>query len=520
MTDKKPYYITTAIAYANGAPHIGHAYEFVVADFMARFKRLSGHEVFFQTGMDEFGQKIAQTAEKQGLSPQELCDRNAATFEDMTKNLCMSHDKFIRTTSKAHQESVQAIWKKLEANGDIYLDKYAGWYSVREEGYFDEKELVTDPETGLKLTPNGTEVEWVEEESFFFRLSAYEERLLQYYEQSPQFIVPDTRRNEIVSFVKGGLRDLCVSRTNFNWGVPVPGHDAHVMYVWLDALSNYISGLDYPDENNERFRKFWPAADHVVGKDIIRFHCVYWPAFLMAMDLPLPETVFAHGFINVAGKKMSKSLGNVVAPDRLLELFGVDALRYLLLRDIPSGQDGNYAEDHAIQRVNSDLSNGLGNLAQRSLSMIAKNCDESLPEPNTFTQEDIALLKRAQEQTLLSVCEKFDAYRFHEALQEIWKLVDEANGYVDAQAPWALRKDDPERMKTVLYVLAETVRCLGILIQPIMPGAADKLLSQLGVDAVLRSFDHLGDTYALKPGTPIPKPQGVFPRIEVEQAAE
>lgn len=520
MSDKKPYYITTAIAYANGAPHIGHAYEFIVADFMARFKRLDGHDVFFQTGMDEFGQKIAQTAEKQGISPQELCDRNAAIFEDMTQKLEMSHDKFIRTTSKAHQESVQAIWKRLEENGDIYLDKYAGWYSVREEGYFDEKELVTDPATGQKLTPNGTEVEWVEEESFFFKLSAYEERLLKYYESNPQFIVPETRRNEIVSFVKSGLRDLSVSRTNFNWGVPVPGHDAHVMYVWLDALSNYISGIGYPDEKDARFQKFWPAADHVVGKDIIRFHCVYWPAFLMALNLPLPETVFAHGFINVAGKKMSKSAGNVVAPDRLLEIFGADSLRYLLLRDIPSGQDGNYAEDHAIQRVNSDLSNGLGNLAQRTLSMIAKNCDEVLPEPNAFTEEDLALLDRAQLQTLKAVREKFENYRFHEALQEIWKLVDEANGYVDAQAPWTLKKEDPERMKTVLYVLAETIRCLGLLIQPIMPTASDKILAQLGISKGDRYFTKLSSEYALKAGTPIPKPQGVFPRIEVEQAAE
>jgi methionyl-tRNA synthetase len=448
------------------------------------------------------------------MEPLAFADKNAAEFREMSQMLNISHDDFIRTTEPRHYKASQAIWEKLAGKGDIYLNKYEGWYSIREEGYFTEDELKTDPHTGTKLTPNGTEVTWVEEPSYFFKLSEYTDKLLKLYEEHPEFIQPATRRNEIISFVKGGLKDLSVSRdkSRLHWGIPVPGDDRHVMYVWLDALTNYITAPGYPDVQSETYRKFWPADFHVIGKDIIRFHCVYWPAFLMSAGIELPKTVFAHGFINLQGVKMSKSLGNVMSPANLIETYGLDPLRYLLMRDIPHGQDGNFSHEHAVLRINADLANGMGNLVQRTLSMVHKNCEAQIPEPQAFAEQDKALLEKAYALPEI-MRDKWSRFEFHRGLEDIWRVVAEANGYIDAQAPWTLKKEDPVRMRTVLYVLCETIRCLGIAIQPVTPDAADKILAQLEIPASERMLAHISGTFALKPGTKIEQPQGVFPRL-------
>lgn len=515
---KKPFYITTAISYVNGVPHLGHAYEVILTDVMARFKRLDGYDVKFLTGTDEHGEKVAKTAEKSGTQPKAFADQNAAHFVQMTKTLGISNDDFIRTTEPRHYAASQKIWKKLMENGDIYLGKYEGWYSVREEGYFTEDELTTD-EKGIKRTPHGTEVEWVVEPSYFFKLSAYTQKLLDYYAANPDFIGPDSRRNEITSFVKqeGGLKDLSVSRhkSRLSWGIPVPGDEEHVMYVWLDALTNYITAVDYEGEGAD-FKKFWPADFHVIGKDITRFHAIYWPAFLMSADIAIPKKIFAHGFINVQGQKMSKSLGNVTSPDGLVETFGLDQIRYFLMREIPHGQDGNFSPELAMQRINADLANGIGNLAQRTLSQVYKNCDAAYPQPGAYTAEDEKLLQAAQ----VAMLEKFrhDAndFQFHKALETVMSVARDADAYIDAQAPWKLKKEDPERMKTVLYVLCEVIRCLGIIIQPFVPASASKLLDQLKIAEGERDYSFINAKYALKPGTVIEQPQGVFPRIELE----
>ncbi len=515
---KGPFYITTAISYVNGSPHLGHAYEAVLSDVMARFKRLDGYDVHFLTGTDEHGEKIAKTAADNGMSPQELTDKYAAEFEAMTKILNISHDDFIRTTEERHYKAAQAIWTKLQEKGDIYLDQYAGWYSTREEAYFGEDEI--EERDGQKFSPNGTELHWVEEESYFFRLSKYQDQLLELYAKVG-FVQPESRQNEITSFVKGGLKDLSISRQKhrLEWGVPVPGDDNHVMYVWLDALTNYITALGYPDMDADLYTKFWPADYHVIGKDITRFHAVYWPAFLIAADIPLPKHIFAHGFWTVEGQKMSKSLGNVIAPSDLVDRYGVDATRYYLMREITHGADGNYSHETAIERINADLANGLGNLAQRTLSMIYKNCDESIPQPGAFNPEDTKLLHYADTSLKPIISGKMAYFGINRALEDIWRLVTDANIYVDEQAPWALKKTDPERMNTVLYVLAEVTRCLAILIKPVMPNSADKLLDQLKIPQDERLFIHLRDDYALKPGTAIDKPEGIFPRIVEDEAA-
>lgn len=519
---KGPFYITTAISYVNGAPHLGHAYESILTDVMARFKRLDGYDVKFLTGTDEHGEKVAKTAEENGVTAQEFADKNAAKFVEMTKLLNISNDDFIRTTEPRHYEASQALWQKLEDNGDIYLGKYEGWYSVREEGYFTEDELQIDPTTGDKLSPNGTPVEWVEEESYFFKLSQYTDKLLAYYDANPDFIQPESRRNEIKAFVgqEGGLRDLSISRhkDRLHWGIPVPGNEDHVMYVWLDALTNYITALGYPDAATEAYTSNWPADYHVIGKDITRFHAIYWPAFLISADLEIPKTIFAHGFINVDGTKMSKSIGNVLSPQGMVETYGLDQIRYFLMREIPHGQDGNFAHDTAITRMNADLANGMGNLAQRTLSMIYKNCDAAIPDNAAMTDEDHALLNQINEQ-FTKALKEIDNFKIHRALEEIWRGVSAANGYIDAQEPWTLKKENPDRMKTVLYTLAEAIRRLAIMIQPVTPDAATAILDQLKINENERNFEHISDAYTLKSETQIDKPEGVFPRIIEEEAA-
>jgi len=514
MTSKPAYYLTTAISYPNGAPHIGHAYEALATDALARFRRLDGCDVFFLTGVDEHGLKMKQTAQKEGLSPRELGDRNTPQFQEMCRALNVSNDDFIRTTDTRHHEAVCAIWKRMEARGDIYLDAYAGWYSVRDEAFYAESETEVG-EDDVRRGPTGTPVEWTEEQTYFFRLSKYGPELLKHYAEKPDFILPPERRNEVVSFVEGGLMDLSISRTTLDWGIPVPDAPGHVIYVWVDALTNYLTGVGYPDIDSKSYKRYWPANLHVIGKDILRFHAVYWPAFLMSAELPLPKRVFAHGFLFNRGEKMSKSVGNVVDPFSLISVYGVDQLRYFLLREVPFGQDGSYSHEAIVNRINADLANDLGNLAQRSLSMIAKNCDGALPVPGTFTDADRVLLGLA-DGMLARVREALEGQAIHKAAEAIWNVVAEANRYFAGQEPWALKKTDPARMGTVLYVTAETVRQVAILAQALTPGAAARLLDLLAVPDDARDFARLGEAGRLAAGVVLPKPEPVFPRF-VEQ---
>ena len=508
MTAAKRFYITTAISYPNGPPHIGHAYEAIATDVLARFKRLDGYAVMFLTGTDEYGQKMEQTARKEGISPAELADRNSPRFREMVQRLNCSNDDFIGTREPRHHRAVTHLWRQMAAKGDIYLGKYAGWYSVRDEAFYGEDELTEGP-GGEKLAPSGTPVSWVEEESYFFRLSAYGEKLLAHYDAHPDFILPLTRRNEIVNFVKSGLKDLSISRTSFNWGIPVPDDPKHVMYVWLDALTNYLSAIGYPDAEN--YEKFWPADVHIIGKDIVRFHAIYWPAFLMSAGVPLPKRVFGHGFLQSQGEKMSKSLGNVVSPLDLIERYGLDQVRYFFMREVPFGSDGNYSHESLVNRTNADLANDLGNLAQRSLSMIARNCAGAAPQPAKFSGADHDILREAD-----AMSDKARAHMegqgIHLYLGEVWKLVADANRYFAEQAPWALAKTDPERMRTVLYVTAEVLRQICILAQPVIPQSAAALLNQLAIGADARNFASLGVAGRMAPGALLPAPSGVFPR--------
>lgn len=515
MTQKK-FYITTAIPYANGAPHIGHAYERLATDAIARFKRLDGYDTLFVTGMDEHGQKMQQTAAREGLTPQGLADRTAAQFEAMGEELNARADDILRTTQQRHKDSVQEVWRRMAAKGDIYLSKYSGWYSVRDEAYYAEDEI--EQREGKRFAvKTGTPVEWVEEESYFFKLSAYADKLLEHYASHPDFITPETYRNEIVSFVKRGLNDLSVSRTTFDWGIPVPGDPKHVMYVWVDALTNYLSATGFPDGKAER-AGYWPADAHVIGKDITRFHAIYWPAFLMSAGLPLPRQIVVHGFLFSRGEKMSKSVGNVVAPGDLVREYGVDQTRYFFLREVPFGQDGNYSHEAIVGRINSDLANGIGNLAQRSLSMIAKNCGAKVPAEGTFNDADKAMLASA-DALLDEVRGHHASHAMSKALDAIWRVIGETDRYFAGEAPWALKKTDPVRMETVLYVTAEVVRIIAILLQPYIPGSASKLLDLLAVDPAKRQFADIG--LRLVSGTPLPAPAGIFPRyVEPETDAK
>ena len=518
MATRPRYYITTAIAYPNGAPHIGHAYEVIATDAIARFMRLDGYDVFFLTGTDEHGIKMVQTAAKEGLTPRELVARNVPPFQAMDDRLNCSYDEFIRTTEPRHHVSSQAIWAAMQANGDIYLSKYAGWYSVRDEAYYDESETRLD-QHGTRVGPQGTPVEWVEEESYFFRLSAYQDKLIDLYTRVPDFVLPKERLNEVASFVRGGLQDLSISRTTFDWGVKVPGDEKHIMYVWVDALTNYITAVDYPDTESLKFRKNWPCDLHVIGKDIVRFHAVYWPAFLMSAGVEPPKRVFAHGFLYNRGEKMSKSVGNVVDPFDLVKGYGVDQVRYFFLREAAFGQDGTYSHEAIVNRINADLANDLGNLAQRSLSMIHKNCDGKLPGPGAMTDADRAILAAA-DGLYATAREAMNRQGIKHYLDAVWAVVADANRYFAGEEPWAKRKSEPERMGTILYVTAEVVRQVAILAAPVVPTAAGMLLDALGQGAEARTFRALGESGRLRPGTPIPPPTGVFPRYVEPDAAE
>lgn len=545
---KNNFYITTPIYYVNDSPHLGHAYTTIASDVMARFKRLCGDDVFFLTGTDEHGQKIDKAAKEAGTDPQKFTDIVSQRFQALVKcgdseNLLnTTNNDFIRTTEDRHKKACVEIWNKMQGNGHIYLDKYAGWYSVRDEAYYQEGELV-----GGKA-PTGADVEWIEEESFFFDLSKWQQKLLDFYKANPDFIIPKSRYNEVVRFVEGGLKDLSISRTNFNWGIPVPENNSchpersysavegshlkldssttlgmtptinhHVMYVWVDALTNYLTALGYPDLSAENFKKFWQADSvfHVVGKDIIRFHAVYWPAFLMAANLPLPKQIIAHGWWMVEGEKMSKSLGNVIAPRDLINDYGLDQVRYYLLKAMPFGNDGDLVRSQMVETVNADLANNFGNLAQRTLSMIAKNFEGRIPKPTKI--EDFGWKEHFDK-----IQTEMKAFQFQNALNEIVLLGNKANEYVDKQAPWALKKEGKiEEMGGVLYNLAEVVRKIFILLQPFCPAACEKLLDQLLIPKDKRNFEHLlPENFKLLPDIGLPSPTGVFPRIEIKPKNE
>src|SRR5437588_2496699 len=490
MADQPRYYITTAIAYPNGPPHIGHAYEAIATDAIARFMRLDGYEVLFLTGTDEHGIKMLQTAAKEKLTPQQLVERNVPRFKAMVERFNCSNDEFIRTTEERHHRASIGIWQRMEAAGDIYLGKYSGWYSVRDEAYYDEDETRLD-ERGERLGPQGTPVEWVEEESYFFKLSAYQQKLLDLYDRHPDFVLPRERFNEVIAFVKGGLRDLSISRTTFDWGVKVPGNSKHVMYVWVDALTNYITAVGYPDVDSPKFRRYWPADLHVIGKDIVRFHAVYWPAFLISAGIDVPRRIFSHGFLFNRGEKMSKSVGNVIDPFALADAYGVDQLRYFLLREVPFGQDGAYSHEAIVNRINADLANDLGNLAQRSLSIVARQFAGILPIPGAFSNADQTILATAD--AMIGKARDFmQVQALHQILNATWAVVAEANRYFAGEAPWALAKTDPPRQGTVLYVTAEVLRQVAILISPFMPASGEKLLDLLAIPGSVRPFVHLG----------------------------
>ncbi len=516
MADR--YYITTPIYYVNDAPHIGHAYTTLACDVIARFMRLDGREVKFLTGTDEHGQKVEKAAAAAGIAPQAFTDKVSQNFRDLAQRMGFSNDDFIRTTEARHVRACQALWKAIEASGNIYLGHYEGWYAVRDEAFYGEDELVPGP-GGKKRAPTGADVEWVREPSYFFKLSAFQEPLLRFYEEHPEAVQPDSRRNEVISFVRGGLKDLSISRTTFKWGIPVPGAPEHIMYVWLDALANYLTAIGYPDTDSAEFKKFWPADVHVVGKDILRFHAVYWPAFLMAAGLEPPKRVYAHGWWTNEGQKISKSLGNVIDPNALITRYGLDPVRYFLMREVPFGNDGDFSHTAMVQRLNGDLANDLGNLAQRSLSMIQSYFNGVLPKPAHLQDQDRLLLAQAAglHQTVIAAIER---QLLHEALALIWRVIADANRYVDGERPWTVRKTDAVRAGTVLYVLAETIRNVALLVQPFMPESAGKILDQLVVPQEQRTFAFVGPRGQLHSDVQLPKPSGIFPRfVEEEQGA-
>jgi len=524
MPAKTPFYITTAISYPNGPPHIGHAYEAIATDAIARFMRLDGYDVYFLTGTDEHGQKMQQTAAREGLTARQLRDRNVPRFEAMVKLLNCSNDDFIHTTEERHHRASIAIWERMQANGDIYLDKYAGWYSVRDEAYYAEGETHLNDQKQRIASKTGTPVEWVEEESYFFKLSAYQQKLLDLYQRVPDFVLPRERLNEVASFVRGGLQDLSISRTTFDWGVKVPPDPAktnaqHIMYVWVDALTNYITGVGFPDTGSAKFKRYWPASLHVIGKDIVRFHAVYWPAFLMSAGVEVPQRIFSHGFLFNRGEKMSKSVGNVIDPFTMADMYGVDQFRYFFLREVPFGQDGNYSHEAIVNRINADLANDLGNLAQRSLSMIGKAFGGKLPEPGAFTDADKTILAAA-DAMIGTAREHMKTQQLHQVLNCVWAVVADANRYFASEAPWALAKTDPKRQGTILYVTAEVLRQVAILAQPFVPSSAAKLLGLLAVAPSERSFIELDPRRRIKAGVALPAPAAVFPRyVEAEDKA-
>ena len=513
-TSNNNFYITTPIYYVNDVPHIGHAYTTVICETIANYNKWLGKDVNFLTGTDEHGQKVEKSAFAAGIPPQEFTNNVSKSFIELTNKLEIHNDDFIRTTELRHKKAVENLWQKLENTGDIYLDKYSGWYSIRDEAFYSSDEVTKNSE-GKNIASNGSEVEWVEEPSYFFKLSAWQDKLLKFYKDNPGFISPKSRYNEVLSFVNKGLEDLSISRTTFKWGIPVPSNNEHIIYVWLDALTNYLSGVGYPNINSENWNKYWPANIHVVGKDILRFHAIYWPAFLMAANIELPKKIYAHGWWTVNGEKMSKSTGNVISPNHIINSYGLDQFKYFLLREVRFGQDGDFSEEALIKRVNSDLANDYGNLAQRVLSFVYKNNNASMPGYTVFNEEDKILLDLIN--TINNNIKEFmNDYQITNALEELWIVIRKCNTYIDEQAPWSLKKTDLERMNTVLYVLCTVIKKISLIALNFVPIGANKILDQLSIPNNKRQYEHFNDE--LCPEALLPKPEGVFPRLEKKES--
>ena len=508
--EKNTFYLTTAISYPNGEPHIGHAYEAIITDTVARYHKIFGKNVMFLTGTDEHGIKMLQTAKKNNLTAKQLADKNAPLFMEMLSEVCSSHNDFIRTTENRHKNACIEIWNRMLQNDDIYKDKYAGWYSIRDEAYYEEKELTK--KNGQFLSPQGTEVTWVEEESYFFRLSKYQDRLLDHYKNNPKFILPESRKNEVIKFVESGLKDLSISRTTFDWGVRVPNDNGHVMYVWVDALTNYLTGINFP---NETYKNYWPANYHIIGKDILRFHAVYWPAFLLSAKIELPVTIFAHGFLFNRGIKMSKSLGNVISPSELIAKYGIDQLRYFFLREVSMGNDGNYDDDSISKRINADLANDLGNLIQRSCSMVVKNCDGIIPSIMSKLNKDDIMINSNVDRLVDRIKILLETLELNKILSEIWEQISNLNKYFSDQKPWELRKDNNERMQTVLFVTLNNIRKIAIMLLPVIPTSSEKILNLLNVDDLERNFKDIIDTNIDISGNRLGEVTPVFPKVEI-----
>ncbi|MAW17753.1 MAG: methionine--tRNA ligase [Pelagibacteraceae bacterium] len=508
----KNFYITTPIYYPSGKPHMGHAYSSIVADIFARFKKLEGYNVLFLTGTDEHGLKIQREAEKKQKSPKEFCDELSQKFRNLSKTLNLSNNDFIRTTEKRHFNSVEEIWNRLVKSGDIYLGKYSGWYSVSDEAYYDEDEIETID--GKKISKvSGSKVDWVEEESFFFKLSSWTEKLLNHYNENKNFILPTSRKNEVINFVKKGLKDLSVSRTSFSWGIPVPNNKKHIIYVWLDALTNYLSAINFPNINDKKYKDFWPANIHIIGKDILRFHAVYWPAFLLAAKLPLPKRIFSHGWILSDEKKMSKSLGNILDPIEIIKNYGVDQLRYYLVKEVSLGNDGSVSMMNLRNCINNDLANNYGNLCQRVFSFIKKNCSNKIPKNNTLLKEDIELLNKLKN-NLPNLIEMMDNQKLNEFIKEVVGFSFDANKYFNDSEPWALKKNDPDRMKTILFVVCEQIKNISILLNPIIPIATGKVFNTMNIDEKDVSIEHINNQESFNHNNELKDMNILFQKVE------
>ena len=509
----KNYYITTPIYYPSAKPHMGHAYSSIIADFFARFKRIDGYKVYFLTGTDEHGLKIQRAAEKKGVKPLTFCDEISKTFKNLSKTLNLTNNDFIRTTESRHKKSVQYLWEELKKNDDIYLSKYSGWYSVSDEAFYNEDEI-EDLDNKKVAISSKSPVEWVDEESYFFRLSKWEKALLEFYEKNPDFISPASRKNEVISFVKSGLKDLSVSRKSFSWGIKVPNDDDHVIYVWLDALTNYISALNYPNKDDELYKKFWPASVHLIGKDILRFHAIYWPAFLLAAKIAPPKKVYGHGWILSNEEKMSKSKGNILDPLEIIKQYGLDPLRYYLIKEVSFGNDGNISQERLEDCINSDLANNFGNLCQRVSAFVIKNCDSKVPEKIKFENDDIKILDEYS-QNLDKLRSEIDNQNINYYIDYIVNRLFEANKYFNDQEPWK-KKDDKIRLNTIVYTTLEIVRKVTFLLYPIIPQSSLKALKIFNLEEKDVIFQSIGNNEFLKKGSAINKIDILFNKIEKE----
>ena len=509
----KNYYITTPIYYPSAKPHMGHAYSSIIADFFARFKRIDGYKVYFLTGTDEHGLKIQRAAEKKGVEPLAFCDEISKTFKNLSKTLNLTNNDFIRTTESRHKKSVQYLWEELKKNDDIYLSKYSGWYSVSDEAFYNEDEI-EDLDNKKVAISSKSPVEWVDEESYFFRLSKWEKPLLEFYEKNPAFISPASRKNEVISFVKSGLKDLSVSRKSFSWGIKVPNDDDHVIYVWLDALTNYISALNYPNKDDELYKKFWPASVHLIGKDILRFHAIYWPAFLLAAKIAPPKKVYGHGWILSNEEKMSKSKGNILDPLEIIKQYGLDPLRYYLIKEVSFGNDGNISQERLEDCINSDLANNFGNLCQRVSAFVIKNCDSKVPEKIKFENDDIKILDEYS-QNLDKLRSEIDNQNINYYIDYIVNRLFEANKYFNDQEPWK-KKDDKIRLNTIVYTTLEIVRKVTFLLYPIIPQSSLKALKIFNLEEKDVIFQSIGNNEFLKKGSAINKIDILFNKIEKE----